>query len=547
MQRLVWNADRTEGALTFIVIDAALGTIRSCVATWPRVALPNPPQNTQQRNPPLSRDIHIFNVADGSVTLVRTDIDTDSNMVNNIRVASEPNDYRLNDDCEYDADAPSNTPFAPGNPARRADVFIDGNPVAIGNPEPNSPFDIYEPGDIELAYGASQGATAQIRFSFYAVDAYGAEAMRARVASGEDSVWAALREIAVRDELGVARMATSTTAVLSGEARVSTSHDALAPGDSRLYVRSPHEYLQVHYHSAGGEPTRSARSPSRRISVEFGNAPREHGDTVVFYISDSYLGTTRTCAAVWENIPGAVAGNTDYWRLADGDPFPDVFALEGEGCAYDAGTPIFLPAHPVALVRQSDEQEAIMQIDSVDQANWRIALRNEVSAGNSLRVIFNQMLRDRFPASAMIARVYSSSDRAGEWVAIREVVSKTDDSPAAASHLFRGEIEISMDESSRAPGDGKVFVRRTSRLWVAYYDINNAAAQLGRISQPLNLIMHTPTPPFVPAPIPAASRLTLALAAAAFSALTAYALMRRRGWLTRAKPKRGRLYTQYPP
>ena len=543
MQRTVWNADRTEGALTFIVVDAALGTIRSCVATWPQVALPNAPRNNQQGNPYQGFDIHIFNVADGSVTVVRRDSDTGDN----VRVASGPNDYRLNDGCEYDADAPSNTPFALGHPAQPTDVFFDDNPVGIGYPEPNSPYDIYEPGDITLAFQASDGAMAQIRFSFYAVDAYGAEAMRARVVSGEDSVWASMREIAVRDELGVTRMATSTTAVLSGEARVSTSHDALAPGDSRLYVRSPHEYLQVHYHSAGGEPARSARSPSRRISVEFGNAPREHGDSVVFYISDSYLGTTRTCAAAWEDTPGAVAGITDYWRLADGDPFPEVFALEGEGCAYDAGTPIFLPEPGFALVRKTGEQEAIIQIVSVDQANWRIALRNEVSAGNSLRVIFNQMLRDRFPASARLVHVYSSSDLAGEWVAIREVASKTDASPAAASHLFRGEIEISANPDALAPGDGKVFVRRTSRLWVAYYDINNAAAQLGRISQPLNLIMPTPTPTLVPAPIPAASRLTLALAAAAFSALTVYALMRRRGWLMRAKPKRGRLYTQYPP
>ena len=479
-------------------------------------------------------------MANGDVTLARTGIDTRYDA----RVASEPNDYRLNEDCEYDADMPSNTPFALGNtpftldnPVRPADVFIDANPVDVGYPEPNSPEDIYEPGDVRLAHRASSGAMARIRFYFYAEDAYSAEHERARVASGEDSAWAALREIAVRDELGQVWIPASTTTVFRGEVRVSTSRDALMPGDDRIFVRSPDDDLQVHYHSAIGEadsaigeagkPKRSARAPRRRVSVEFANAPREHGDIVVFYISDRYLGTTRPCAAVWENTPGAAVGVQTYWRLADGAPFPEVFTLEGDNCAYDPATPIILAEHGAAIMTQQDGQTKMRKIISLDDPNWRISFFNEVPAGSALRVMFRQTLPDVFPASARIAHVYSSSDRAGEWVAIREVVSKTDASAAGASHLFRGEIEISAHESSRAPGDGKVFVRRTSRLWVAYHDIYNAEIELGRKSQPLALLIPTPTPTPVPTPIPATSRLTLALAAAAFSALTAYALLAR--------------------
>lgn len=534
VDRPVWNADRTEGALAFTVRDTELGTIRSCIATWPRVTLPNAPRNPQQRG----QDIHIFNVANGSVTLARTDSDTEYES----RVASEPNDYHLNEDCEYDANTPSNTPFALGNappalgdPARAADVFIGDNPAVIGNPESNRPHDIYEPGDVRLEYQAISGARARIRFYFYAEDAYSAEDKRARVDSGEDGAWAALREVEVRDGWGQVWIPASTTAMLRGEAIISTSRDALTPGDDRIFVRSPDDDLQVHYHSAIGEadnaigeadkPKRSARAPRRRVSVEFANAPREHGDIVVFYISDRYLGTTRTCAAVWEDTPGEAAAVQTYWRLADGGPFPEVFTLEGANCAYDPATPIILPA--VAIVRRPDGRVLSMQIDSPDTANWRVAFQHDISAGSALRVMFRQTLPDVFPASARLAHVYSSSDRAGEWAAIREVVSKTDASAAGASHLFRGEIEISTDEASRAPGDGKVFVRRTSRLWVAYHDIDNAEIELGRKSQPLALLIPTPTPTPVPTPIPAASRVGLALAAAAFSALTACALLAR--------------------
>lgn len=546
VDRPVWNADRTEGALTFTVRDTELGTIRSCIATWHQVTLPNAPRNPQQSG----QDIHIFNVADGSVTLVRTNRDTEDDE----RVASEPNDHHLNDDCEYDVDTPSNTPFALGNtpfsldnPVRPADVFIDDNPIAIGIPESNVSYDdIYEPGDIRLMLGrATSVARARIRFYFYAEDAYSAEDKRARVASGEDGAWAALREVEVRDELGQVWIPASTTAWFRGKARVSTSRDALEPGDDRVYIRSPDDDLQVHYHSAIGEtdgdtgeadkPKRSARTPRRRVSVEFANAPREHGDIVVFYISDRYLGTTRTCAAAWEDTPLAAPGVQTYWRLADGGPFPEVFTLEGDNCAYDAATPIILPEPATAIVRRPNGRMALMQIDSPDTANWRVAFQNDIPEYSALRVPFRQTLRDVFPASARIARVYSSSDRAGEWVAIREVVSKTDASAAAASHLFRGEIEISAHESSRAPGDGKVFVRRTSRLWVAYHDINNSETELSRKSLALALLIPTPTLTPVPTPIPAASRLTLALAAAAFSALTAYALLSRAPLATRRR------------
>ena len=91
-----------------------------------------------------------------------------------------------------------------------------------------------------------------------------------------------------------------------------------------------------------------------------------------------------------------------------------------------------------------------------------------------------------------------------------------------ASDLYRGEVKISRDEASRKPDDGKVFVRRTSWLTVAYY---TAGGETRLDSETLHLALPTATPTLtptatpVPTPLPAANRLTLILIAAALSGL----------------------------
>ena len=49
-----------------------------------------------------------------------------------------------------------------------------------------------------------------------------------------------------------------------------------------------------------------------------------------------------------------------------------------------------------------------------------------VAAGASIEVNFHHELFDAFPAQAMRAKVYSSSDSVGEWVAIQEVAGNPD-------------------------------------------------------------------------------------------------------------------------
>ena len=134
-----------------------------------------------------------------------------------------------------------------------------------------------------------------------------------------------------------------------------------------------------------------------------------------------------------------------------------------------------------------------------------------VGKGSTVEVRFSYQVVDAFPAHARRARVYSSSDRQGEWVAIREVTSRHDASPAAATSLYRGVIGITTDETIKDTiGDGKVFVRERSWLTVAYYDAYGSAEPIRKASVKLDLPTPTPTP--TPTPIPASNPMLLAIA-----------------------------------
>ena len=154
---------------------------------------------------------------------------------------------------------------------------------------------------------------------------------------------------------------------------------------------------------------------------------------------------------------------------------------------------------------------------SLDRRGGRVLLLNSVQKGSTVRIDFHYEVEDVYSARQKRARVYSSSDREGEWVSIKEVVSEADDSPAAASYLYRGEVKISEDPASLISGDGRVRVRSRSRLSIAYYDEDNAHEPTDRTSVGLALPTPTPnpeptaTPSPTPTPIPAVNPLLLIL------------------------------------
>ena len=121
-----------------------------------------------------------------------------------------------------------------------------------------------------------------------------------------------------------------------------------------------------------------------------------------------------------------------------------------------------------------------------------------------MKINFFYEVVDSYSAQTKLARVYSSSDKDGEWVAIREVTSERDSSPAAASNLYRGVFRISDDPASLSKGDGRVRVRNRSRLSVAYYNSNGETQPIAKASLGLDLPTPTPEaiPTFLPSPTP---------------------------------------------
>ena len=515
----VWFAQpviSAAGKIGFFAQDSGLGLIHSCVATWLNVPVPPPPPD-----PPMGLEgVQTFNVATG---------------------APAPTVFSLNEGCRYDKADPPNTPLISGVPA--PDAHVNGRDSAPDSVNPNN-------GEIKLVQVIPDNARVEIRFYFDAVDAYSAASERARVTTDSDSVgeWAAIREVSVGT--GALRTAAAKSGRFGGEVGVSASTSARAQGDGDVYAPADSYALTLAYMNADGSVRRSANAavtptptgtitpsatptPSttptltptatstlpptaeeRRIAVSFANEPRASGDTVVFHIEDNHLGTTTECRAVWSSVANDIA-KYNHLSLATGEPEAATFSLTG--CVYDPKLPIAFYPRPQVLV-----DNAASDTSDLDVVGWRISFSFDVDAGDPIEVNFHHELFDAFPAHAKRARVYSSSDRAGEWVAIQEVASKADASAAPASDLYRGEVKISRDEASLASGDGKVFVRRTSRLTVAYY---TAGGETRLDSDTLHLALPTATPTLtptatpVPTPLPASNRLTLILIAAALSGL----------------------------
>jgi hypothetical protein len=253
------------------------------------------------------------------------------------------------------------------------------------------------------------------------------------------------------------------------------------------------------------KPTRTPGPPKREVSVKFTKSPTHNGDTAVFHIRDNHLGTTKGCTVQWLNITGEVEANTP-WSVVSGSPYSEAFSRDG--CEYEGSMPLADYPSVRAFVN------GVEYLVNLGVENGRVSLWNDVDAGSTVRVDFSYKIVDAFPAYAHRARVYSSSDKQGEWVALREVVSERDASPAAASSLYRGEVAISEDTTSKETGDGKVFVRTKSRLSVAYYDNDSMVEPEEKASLGLDLPTPTPrpTPTPTPTPIPAVNPLLLAAA-----------------------------------
>lgn len=487
-----------------------MGTVHSCVATWDGVkssyaALGN--QNT-------------FNLRTGS---------------------PEPDVYSHNADCAFDEYARLVVDPAP-------EAFDDGVATLISY----DAITLAEKSEFQLYVDIESGSRFEVRYYFHVVDEFSADAKRAHVSSRSDTdgEWVAIEEVVSEGDPSP----SSESGLFRGEVATSRDRSAAEQGDGVVWLPDGDNvgvaYLDEHgtvkansdtstpptptpvvqptptnVPGLNGDPylrptaTRVPGPPKRAVSLKFGNPPARSADMVDIYISDNHLGTTVSCVVTWSDIAAEVKANTQ-WNLVSGSPFPDAFS--SDGCEYDGSTPLALYPRAVAIVNGLEYQV------SPDGRNGLFSLLNDVDGHSDVEVRYHYEVVDSFPADSHRARVYSSSDRQGEWVGISEISNESDHTPAASSNLYRGHVRISEDPDSLVQGDGRVRVRSRSRLTVAYYDPGNPDAPAERASVGLDLPTATPwptatsTPRPTPTPIPAVNPFLLVVAVGAGAAVAFY-------------------------
>ena len=511
--RMVGPIPSGGGTVTFHVRDSSLGMIHSCVAMWDGLRADYGLDYTGE-----NEDQPTFDLRTGE---------------------PEPEVFSTSDGCSYNE---SSVPVSEPQP----EGYVD----AVGVDILYDPVHFSETAEIHLAsFVVKAGSRFEVRYYFDVVDSYGAHSERLRATSNSDAEgeWIAIEEVASEEDSS----RSATSGLFLGSVGVSESAEVKGEGDGTVWVPNGDRLLVEYLDEKGNvkansdtspppsptpairptptnvpgldgdpylkpTPTKTPSPPKRQVSVTFANTPARSSDTVVFNIRDNYLGTTKGCMVIWSGIASEVRANTP-WSVVNGSPYSDAFSRHG--CEYDASTPVAIYPRARAFV------DGLEYDINLDRRNGVVFLLNDVYAGSTVAIVFHYEIVDMFPAHKQRARVYSSSDKQGEWVAIREVASASDSSSAAGSYLFRGEIEISDDPESLASGDGRVRVRNRSRLSVAYYGGNGDSEPEEKASVGLNLPTSTPLPtPFAtpkptPTPIPAINPILLAIVAAVMVAV----------------------------
>ena len=510
--RLAGPIPSGDGEIVFHVRDGSLSTIHSCIATWDGV-----------RSNYEGLDADSFDLRTG---------------------APESDVFSTSSNCSFDGY--SKMVAVPG-----PEAFVDGVATLVSY----DPVSFPQTNEIQLYSDLEAGSRFEVRYYFNVVDAYDTSARRAHISTKSDTEgeWAALREVASETDLGpsansslfmgtvgvsgnpkmkgegdwsvwMPRGELPTVAYLDEDGDVKATSDTSPPPSATPAVKpSP-----TNVPGLSGDPyptpttVRIPGPPERRVSVKFADTPSSSGESAIFFVRDNLLGTSRPCTVVWSDIPEevpaiAIEDSRQFmpWNVVSGDPVPSAFSREG--CDYDGNAAL---TGPVSATLNGEEVNPSVEVlyDGGQAQSGLVAIRTEAPKGSTVKIDFHYEVVDTFPAEARLARVYSSSDKEGEWVAIREVASEHDASPAAASYLYRGEVVLNGSEASKATGDGKVFVRNRSRLSVAYYDSDDPGDPKFKTSVGLDLPTPTPrseptsTPLPTPTPIPAISPMLLVLA-----------------------------------
>ena len=235
------------------------------------------------------------------------------------------------------------------------------------------------------------------------------------------------------------------------------------------------------------------------------------------YVRHESLNTLGSCTATWTELTVQIPAN-QLLNLSTGAPYSDVYSLTPTGCAYDtdtsSNTPFVLGSGETAYIELPPGSQLpyteVLVVCCTDTDQMQMQF--EVDVDSTVEFTFNFNLVNSYDASDERVKVFSESDTTGEWIAVSEVASETDDTAAPKSGLFLGEATLSPDTNQA--GDGKVFVNPGDEVTVGYYEEDGTT------------LISSDTVMVEAPPVPGVTGVGLAVLAGLLAAATAFRILR---------------------
>ena len=201
--------------------------------------------------------------------------------------------------------------------------------------------------------------------------------------------------------------------------------------------------------------------------------------TVKFVVRDADLNTVKTGQTVYNAAADVVVAKEAVFNLdaatAD-NPVANIVDTESNALYVAATTALIPNTLNVTLGTGNINNDIDLQDDSAGTFSLATNRTLGSTAAKTVTASYSFNSIDTYAKSGAgdvktkRAKVTSTSDTAGEWVAITEVASQAEDAAAAMdSEYFKGSVSINSDASNAGTGNDVVWVQDGDTLTVTYY------------------------------------------------------------------------------
>ena len=191
----------------------------------------------------------------------------------------------------------------------------------------------------------------------------------------------------------------------------------------------------------------------------------------VIFVRDDALEDKATGTAVFSGLPAG----SKYFNIATGaagvnnpgtTTVTRVLSAAGYSTSSPASTPLTDRSDITVIVGGSS-----VFVTASDNDAGTFTIISGVSATTTANFKYHtQDVWSGTDSAMRRVKVISTSDTAGEWVTISEVVSVTDPSPNVNSRLFRGEVTLSSNPATQGTSQDGVWVLEGDIVTVVYVD-----------------------------------------------------------------------------